>query len=94
MNWIPETMRRRSFQEKKHRVNSHTIGPLMLCQTVMMMKWTLNLKNSSLNRELPIRKRKGLKTPRRNKLKKAIQEKKTAERKQKPTVNKIVGNRT
>ena len=56
----------------------------MLCETVMMMKWTLNLKISALN----LGKRKGLMTPRRNKLKKAIQEKKTAERKQKPTVNR------
>ena len=45
-------------------------------------------KNQCIKSRTPLRKRKGLITPRRNKLKKAIQEKKTAERKQKPTVNK------
>ena len=43
-------------------------------------------KNQCIKSRTPLRKRKGLITPRRNKLKKAIQEKKTAERKQKPTV--------
>ena len=55
---------------------------------MMMMKWTLNLKISALNREPAIEKEKNLITPRRNKLKNTVQEKKTAERKQKPTVNK------
>ena len=45
-------------------------------------------KNQCIKSRTLLRKRKGLITPRRNKLKKAIQEKKTAERKQKPTVNK------
>ena len=45
-------------------------------------------KNQCIKSRTPLRKRKGRITPRRNKLKKAIQEKKTAERKQKPTVIK------
>ena len=45
-------------------------------------------KNQCIKSRTPLRKRKGLITPRRNKLKKSIQEKKTTERKQKPTANK------
>ena len=45
-------------------------------------------KNQCIKSRTPLRKRKGLITPRRNKLKKVTQEKKTAERKRKPTVNK------
>ena len=45
-------------------------------------------KNQCIISRTPLRKRKGLITPRRNKLKKVIQEKKTAERKWEPTMNK------
>ena len=48
----PSDIEEDEFPGEEARVRSHTIGPLMLLQTVMMMKWTLNLKISALNPEL------------------------------------------